>query len=231
MKQTKRKQFLFLRSYFDVLNKIPDDKDKLEFLLAVINKQFLDVDPENLGLIAELSYEGQRHSIEASVKGYCDKMKTDLLGNSLIIKPIPPLVKGVNKNQNTPCQQEEEKEEEKEKEEEQLVLPEKKQKQILTHEIQILISEFYPEIKKLNKQLKHQECESLLRVAKNNFELITEVFDAMENHKDLTKKYKSVYYTANNWIKNRIQKQENEKSNTKKPNKHVDASDLSNWGA
>ena len=82
-KKTKRKAFSFLRSYFDVLNEIPEDKDKLEFLLAVINKQFIDEDPNGLGFIANLSFESQRHSIESSVKGYKDKMKTDLLGNPL----------------------------------------------------------------------------------------------------------------------------------------------------
>ena len=81
MKHTKRQAFNFLRSYFDVLNKIPSDDDKLNFLLSVINKQFLDEDPTELNFIVELAYESQRHSIEKSVKGYKDKKKTDLLGN------------------------------------------------------------------------------------------------------------------------------------------------------
>jgi hypothetical protein len=82
-KPTKRKSFRFLRSYFDVLNQIPDDSDKLQFLLAIINKQFLDEDPDNLSVISKLSYESQRHSVETAIKGYKDKMKTDLLGNPL----------------------------------------------------------------------------------------------------------------------------------------------------
>ena len=49
-KPTKRKAFSFLRSYFDVLNEIPEDKDKLNFLIAVINKQFLNEDPDGLDL-------------------------------------------------------------------------------------------------------------------------------------------------------------------------------------
>lgn len=84
MKPTKRKAFNFLRSYFDVLNEIPEDKDKLDFLLAIINKQFLDEDPNELSFVAKLSYESQRHSIESSVNGYKDRMKTDVLGNPLI---------------------------------------------------------------------------------------------------------------------------------------------------
>ena len=90
IKLTKRKAFNFLRSYFDVLNEIPTDKDKLEFLMAVINKQFLDESPVNLSFISNLSYESQRHSIESSVKGFKTKMKVDLLGNPIIAGCQPP---------------------------------------------------------------------------------------------------------------------------------------------
>ena len=112
MKPTKRKAFSFLRSYFDALNEIPDDKDKLDFLVSIINKQFLDEDPKDLNLIAKLSYEGQRHSVEKSVKGYKDKMKTDLLGN-----PIKDPKQGCTKDPiKHPLQQEEGQEKEKVKE-------------------------------------------------------------------------------------------------------------------
>ena len=70
MKETKRLAFNFLRSYFDVLNNLKTDNDKLDFLLAVINKQFLNEDPNNLDFIPNLCYESQRHSIEKSVKGW-----------------------------------------------------------------------------------------------------------------------------------------------------------------
>jgi hypothetical protein len=80
-KPTKRKAFSFLRSYFDVLNELPEDQ-KLDFLLAIINKQFLDEDPKLNG-ISKIGFEGVRHAVEQSVKGYKDKMKTDLLGNPL----------------------------------------------------------------------------------------------------------------------------------------------------
>ena len=114
-KPTKRKGFSFLRSYFDALNEIPTEKDKLDFLLSIINKQFLDEDPKDLDLIAKLSYQGQRHAIEKSVKGYKDKTKMDLLGN-----PIKdPTQGGSQGGYEHPWQQEKEKEKEKEKEEEQ----------------------------------------------------------------------------------------------------------------
>jgi len=83
MKKTKRKGFNFLRSYFDVLNQLETNSDKLNFLLSVINKQFLDQDPEGLNFVVKLAYESQRHQIESSVKGYKDKMKTELNGNPL----------------------------------------------------------------------------------------------------------------------------------------------------
>ena len=82
MKLTKRKTFSFLRSYFDVLNELESDKDKLDFLNALINKQFLDEEPNISGLV-KFAYISQQHAIEKSVKGYKDKMKTDLLGNPL----------------------------------------------------------------------------------------------------------------------------------------------------
>jgi hypothetical protein len=113
MKKTKRYEFKFQRSFFDVLNEIPEDKDKLEFLLAIINKQFLDENPKDLSFIAKISYEGQRHFIEKSVKGYKDRMQTDLQGNSLHPQG------GCKKKPIHPPQQEQEQEQEKEQEQEQ----------------------------------------------------------------------------------------------------------------
>lgn len=69
-KPTKRKAFNFLRSYFDVLNELQNDKDRLSFLLSIINKSFLDQDPENLNFLVNLCYESQRHQIESSVNGW-----------------------------------------------------------------------------------------------------------------------------------------------------------------
>lgn len=112
-KLTKRKGFNFLRSYFDVLNQIPEDKDKLNFLLSIINKQFLDEDPKDLNFIVNLSYESQRHQIETSVKGY--KSKT----NDLMQYPCQGGTEGACQGgYQDPYLQEEEKEEEKEEEQE-----------------------------------------------------------------------------------------------------------------
>ena len=119
MKKTKRHQFSFQRSCFDVLNEIPDDKDKLEFLLAIINKQFLDEDPKNLGFVANLSYQSQRHFIEKSVKGWKDRMKTDFLGNPINTPCQGGKTHPYQGGKKPPTEQEQEQEQEKEQEKEQ----------------------------------------------------------------------------------------------------------------
>ena len=78
---TKRKAFNFLRSYFDVVNELQKDADKLEFLMSVINKQFLDEDPKQLNFVVNLCYKSQKHAIESSVKGWKRVSNTDLIGN------------------------------------------------------------------------------------------------------------------------------------------------------
>lgn len=79
MKKTKRKAFNFLRSYFDVLNELKTDADKLNFLLSIINKQFLNEEPKELNFIVNLCYESQRHQIESSVKGW-ERASKEALG-------------------------------------------------------------------------------------------------------------------------------------------------------
>lgn len=112
-KLTKRLAFNFLRSYFDVLNELENDSDKLSYLLAIIDKQFLDEDPEGLSFLSNLCYESQRHSIEQSVKGYKTKMKTDLLGNPLELPTKDPSQGGGQGGGQAPSVQEEEKGKEK----------------------------------------------------------------------------------------------------------------------
>jgi hypothetical protein len=86
-KPTKRMAFNFLRSYFDVLNELDKDEDKLSFLMAIINKSFLDEDPKELNFIVKLCYQSQKHAIEKSVKGWLSANNTDLQGNPI---PQPP---------------------------------------------------------------------------------------------------------------------------------------------
>ena len=110
MKKTKRKAFNFLRSYFDVLNELKTESDKLGFLMSIINKQFLDEDPKDLNFLVKLCYESQRHSVETSVKGWKRASCTDMEGH-------PPTNPTTHLGSNPPTnpKEEEEKEEEKEK--------------------------------------------------------------------------------------------------------------------
>lgn len=110
MKPTKRKAFNFLRSYFDVFNELKDDKDKLDFLTSIINKQFLNEDPKDLSFIVKLCYESQRHSIESSVKGWLRVNNTDILGDPMTNPPTNP-----STNHTTNPKEEEVKEKVKEK--------------------------------------------------------------------------------------------------------------------
>ena len=105
-KPTKRKAFNFLRSYFDVLNELDNDKDKLNFLMSIINKQFLDQDPKELNFIVNLCYESQRHAIESSVKGWKRVNNIDPTTNPMTNPPTNPTT--------NPQEEEEEVEEEEE---------------------------------------------------------------------------------------------------------------------
>ena len=69
MKLTKRKGFNFFRSYFDVYNELNDD-DKLAFIDALLNRQFLGVKPEGLKGMAKFAYISQTNSIDSQVKGF-----------------------------------------------------------------------------------------------------------------------------------------------------------------
>jgi hypothetical protein len=123
MKRTKRKAFSFLRSYFDVLNKLQTDEDKLSFLNAIINKQFLNEDPVGLKFPVDLAWDSQINSIDNSVKGWIRAERTDLQGNSIDTPSTPPQGK-------TSTHPKEEEEEEKE---------EGKDKYIITDEKKFLV--------------------------------------------------------------------------------------------
>jgi len=94
MKKTYRKGFNFFRSYFDVCNELPD-KERLEFLDALLNKQFLGIDPEHLEGLAKFAWISQIHSIDSQVKGYETKTKTKLDDPSqapTVAPTLPPTV-------------------------------------------------------------------------------------------------------------------------------------------
>jgi hypothetical protein len=65
----KRKAFNFLRSYYDVIEEIYSDADKLSYLMAILDKQFRGIEPQLTG-IPKLTYRGQQHNIDKSVEGW-----------------------------------------------------------------------------------------------------------------------------------------------------------------
>ena len=74
---SERKLFKFYKSYMDVMNELPE-KNQLEFIKAILNKQFYGVEP-NLKGIVKLAYVSQKHSIDRQVKGFEDKTGITIL--------------------------------------------------------------------------------------------------------------------------------------------------------
>ena len=99
MKLTKRKGFNFFRSYYDVYNELETDKDKVKFIDALLDRQFLGIKTTYLKGMAKFAYISQTNSIESKVKGYEDKT-----GTKLSCFPTPPTV-GVEKLVLTPTLQ------------------------------------------------------------------------------------------------------------------------------
>ena len=117
MKLTKRKGFNFFRSYFDVYNELDNDADKVAFMGALLDRQFLGIKPIGLSKMSNFAYISQTNSIDSQVRGYEDKTRTKL--NPLEDNNYPPLVGGSVGGSvggvNTPCLQVQVKEKEKEK--------------------------------------------------------------------------------------------------------------------
>ena len=92
MKLTKRKGFNFFRSYFDVYNELENNQDKVDFIEALLNRQFLGEKPTNLKGMAKFAYISQTNSIDSQVKGYEDKTKTTLspLDVTIATPTVPP---------------------------------------------------------------------------------------------------------------------------------------------
>jgi len=122
MKLTKRKGFNFFRSYYDVYNELTTDKEKVDFLDALLDRQFLGTKPTELTGMANFAYISQTNSIDSQVKGYEDKIKVRLDGRPYYKDDVTPTdgvqttpTDGVNETNLTPTLQEEEKGEVQEK--------------------------------------------------------------------------------------------------------------------
>lgn len=78
--------FKFYKSYFETA-KLLNDKDRLAFYDALLDKQFYGREPKLKGL-ANLVYISQKHSIDLQVKGWEDYFKTQLPDNKNNNHPI-----------------------------------------------------------------------------------------------------------------------------------------------
>ena len=85
-----REAFNFYRSYFDILEELPDD-DKLLFLKALLEKQFKGIDPIGLTGLSKFAYISQKHSIDKQVKGY-ERAKNTVLSESVPPKGSPSIL-------------------------------------------------------------------------------------------------------------------------------------------
>ena len=112
MKKTKRKGFNFFRSYYDVYNEL-ENNDKLLFIEALLDRQFLGKKPEDMKGMSKFAYISQLNSIDSQVKGYEDKLKS-LNKDVLNFDPWGGGAQGVNEKDLTPTLQEKEKGEVKE---------------------------------------------------------------------------------------------------------------------
>jgi hypothetical protein len=90
MKLTKRKGFNFFRSYYDVYNELETDKDKVAFIDALLDRQFLGIKPTNLKGMAKFAYISQTNSIDSQVKGYQDKTGEVLDLDPSVAPTVPP---------------------------------------------------------------------------------------------------------------------------------------------
>ena len=80
-----RKLFKFYKSYYDVACEL-SDKDRLAFYDAIMQRQFLGIEP-NLKGVAKLAYVSQKYNIDAQVKGWEDRTNEKLLDNQTITDP------------------------------------------------------------------------------------------------------------------------------------------------
>lgn len=107
MKLTKRKAFNFFRSYYDVYNEL-SNKDKVQFMDALLDRQFLGTKPEDLKGMAKFAYISQTNSIDSQVKGYETKHE------ALSKVELPPTEAPTDGGNTPPIPQVEEKGKEKE---------------------------------------------------------------------------------------------------------------------
>jgi hypothetical protein len=121
-----RKGFNFYRSYFDVFNMLQTDKDKLDYITAILERQFEGNEPELDGM-SLLAYVSQKHSVDKQIEGFINQQRKKDPSIPPYQDPTQPPSYVSNDSVMTtedpsipPYQQEKEKEKEKEEEKEQV---------------------------------------------------------------------------------------------------------------
>jgi hypothetical protein len=177
-----RKAFNFYRSYYDVAKEL-SKKERDEFIWAVLQKQFEGIEPELSGM-AKFAYLSQQHSIDAQVVGYETKTKEKLTptqGGS---------VGGTEGGTQGGSVQEKEKEKEKGEVEYTII-----------HPLVEYLNTNCPQVQGLASPINNLDAVRLL-LEFDKYDLV-EVFMAMENTKQLKRKYNSANLTVRSWIKTR----------------------------
>lgn len=170
MKKTKRKGFNFYRSYFDAYNLCETAEEKVEFMDALLEKQFLSKEPdfEKMNRMVKIIYMGQKHSIDKQVAGYWYKVDgtkegptegtTEGTNQGSIEDPTEGPLEGTSNDTvmttegstEGPWEQEQQQVEEEVKEEEKLEVKEKQQSQ---EERKIVYVDMYDDHYKIKKAL------------------------------------------------------------------------------
>lgn len=175
-----RKAINFFRSYFEVAKEL-NDKDRLAFYDALLNKQFENIEP-NLKGMANFAYISQKHSIDAQVKGYFDKTKDEQFNPNQPPKVAPT---------EHPYLQEKGQEKEKEQEKGEVqVVGKKIQLREFVYISQSNLDKLYSEY------LEHE---------------VSWMLDKLNDYKASTgKKYKCDYSAINVWVKKAFEKEKKE---------------------
>lgn len=187
-----RKAFNFYRSYYDVAKEL-SKKDREEFLMALLQKQFEGIEPKLEGM-AKFAYLSQQHSIDSQVVGYEQKTK----------EKLTPTEGGTVGGTKGGSVQEEEKGEEKEEVE------------YTIHPLVKYLNTHCKQVQKLKQPINDEEATKLL-LEFDKHDLV-DVFMSMENTSKLTTKYNSANLTVRSWIKRR-QKDNSTFGQIKQPHK------------
>jgi hypothetical protein len=190
---SKRKAFNFYISYFDVYNEIESNDEKLQFIDALLKKQFLGIEPTELKGLAKFGYNSQKEMINSQVVGWEKKTKTTLGG--VAKGGIEPLT-------DPPLPQEKEKEEEKEKEDTNNKV-----------DVDDIYEKLKPSYKTYAKQLLSDSdfCEAIYRntLKVTNFEVgqltlikyLKEFLIHLDEYKNLHHTKKAFSHNFSNWFK------------------------------